>query len=60
VARAHFPHQESALKLLFLAIRQASKKWTMPVKNWPGQGDWHNAISDSFYADMQGRGYLLN
>jgi transposase-like protein len=20
--------------LLFLAIRQAAKKWTMPVKNW--------------------------
>jgi putative transposase len=32
--RGAFPNQESALKLLFLAIRQASKKWTMPVKNW--------------------------
>jgi putative transposase len=29
-----FPNEESALKLLFLAIRQASKKWTMPVQNW--------------------------
>src|ERR1035437_3112569 len=32
--RGAFPNQESALKLLFLAIRQASKKGTMPVKNW--------------------------
>src|SRR5712664_3803723 len=32
--RGAFPHEESALKLLFLAIRQACKKWTMPVTNW--------------------------
>ena len=32
--RGAFPSEESALKLLFLAIRQASKKWTMPVQNW--------------------------
>ena len=32
--RGAFPNEESALKLLFLAIRQAAKKWTMPVKNW--------------------------
>jgi putative transposase len=32
--RGAFPHEESARKLLFLAIRQASKKWTMPVTNW--------------------------
>ena len=29
-----FPNEESALKLLFLAIRRAAKKWTMPVHNW--------------------------
>jgi len=32
--RGAFPNAEAALKLLFLAIRQAAKKWTMPVKNW--------------------------
>ena len=32
--RGGFPNEESALKLLFLAIRQAAKKWTMPVNNW--------------------------
>ncbi len=32
--RASFPNDESATKLLFLALRNASKKWTMPVRNW--------------------------
>ena len=32
--RGAFPNEESALKLLFLAIRRAAKKWTMPVHNW--------------------------
>ena len=32
--RGAFPNEESALKLIFLAIRQAAKKWTMPVNNW--------------------------
>jgi len=34
--RGGFPHEEAALKLLFLALRQAAKKWTMPVQNWNG------------------------
>jgi putative transposase len=32
--RGGFPNQEAALKLLFLALRQASKKWTMPIFHW--------------------------
>lgn len=32
--RASFPNEEAALKLLYLALRNASKKWTMPVQNW--------------------------
>jgi transposase-like protein len=24
----------SALKITFMAIREASKKWTMPIRNW--------------------------
>ncbi len=27
-------HEEAALKLLFLALRQAAKKWTMPIHHW--------------------------
>jgi transposase-like protein len=32
--RKLFPHDESAKKLIYLAIEQASKKWTMPIRNW--------------------------
>ncbi|WP_429106288.1 IS256 family transposase [Aeromonas allosaccharophila] len=32
--RKLFPTDESALKVAFLAIQQASKKWTMPIQNW--------------------------
>jgi transposase-like protein len=28
------PNDEAALKLLYLALRNAAKKWTMPVQNW--------------------------
>jgi putative transposase len=29
--RDGFPNEEAALKLLFLALRQVAKKWTMPI-----------------------------
>jgi putative transposase len=32
--RGSFPNDEAALKLLYLALRNAAKKWTMPVQNW--------------------------
>jgi putative transposase len=32
--RKVFPTDESALKVVYLAIRQASEKWTMPIRNW--------------------------
>ena len=32
--RASFPNDEAALKLLYLALRNVAKKWTMPVQNW--------------------------
>jgi putative transposase len=32
--RASFPNDEAAFKLLFLALRNAAKKWTMPIRNW--------------------------
>jgi putative transposase len=32
--RASFPHDEAAFKLLYLALRNAAKKWTMPVPHW--------------------------
>ena len=32
--RGSFPSDESALKLLYLALRNISKKWTMPIRLW--------------------------
>lgn len=32
--RKVFPNDESAKKVIFMAIQRAAKKWTMPVSNW--------------------------
>jgi putative transposase len=32
--RGSFPNDESMIKLLYLALRNISKKWTMPIRNW--------------------------
>jgi putative transposase len=33
-ARGHFPTDEAALKLLFLALNRIEKEWTMPAREW--------------------------
>ncbi|WP_350546628.1 IS256 family transposase [Pseudoalteromonas sp. 5-MNA-CIBAN-0065] len=37
--RKIFPNDDSARKMIYLAIKEASKKWTMPIR------DWRNAMS---------------
>ena len=32
--RKIYPNEESALKLVYMAIHEASKKWTMPIQHW--------------------------
>lgn len=32
--RGSFPNDESMFKLLYLALTNISKRWTMPIKNW--------------------------
>ena len=32
--RKLFPTDDAATKVIYLAIREASKKWTMPIRNW--------------------------
>jgi len=32
--RKIFPHDNSAMKVVYLAITQTSKKWTMPIPHW--------------------------
>lgn len=32
--RGSFPNDDSMFKLLYLALQNISKKWTMPIRNW--------------------------
>ena len=32
--RKQYPNAESALKLIYLAIHEASKRWTLPIRGW--------------------------
>jgi putative transposase len=69
--RGGFPNEDAALKLLFLALRQAAKKWTMPTHHWRealnyftilwrnGCRPWRelrNERASRFYRDGLGKG----
>jgi putative transposase len=32
--RKLFPSDQSAMKVVYLAIEQAAKKWSMPIRDW--------------------------
>ncbi len=32
--RPSFPNNEAAMKLIFMALQNISKKWTLPFYNW--------------------------
>lgn len=32
--RKQYPNRDSALKLIYMAIHEASKRWTMPIPHW--------------------------
>ena len=32
--RKIYPNEDSALKLIYMAIREASRRWTMPIRKW--------------------------
>ena len=46
--RKIFPHDDSALKVIWLAVQSASKKWTMPLHHW-------NVALNQFMIEYQGR-----
>lgn len=35
-SRALSPSDEAVFKLLYLALKNVSKKWTMPIRDWSG------------------------
>lgn len=44
-----FPTDESALKVIYLAIQNISKKWTMPIRDWrPALNQFAIAYDDRF------------
>ncbi len=50
VLRNHrsFPTDESVMKVIYLAVQNISKKWTMPIR------DWKNALN-RFAIEFEGR-----
>ncbi len=46
--RKIFPHDNSAMKVIWLAIQAASEKWTMPLHHW-------NVALNRFMIEYQGR-----
>ena len=34
-SKSVYPTKDSILKMHFLANKDAEKKWTMPIKDWP-------------------------
>ena len=32
--RGSFPSDEALMKLFYLALRNISRKWTMPIRDW--------------------------
>ncbi|MBZ0186753.1 MAG: transposase, partial [Candidatus Obscuribacterales bacterium] len=38
--RRIFATDNSVLKVMYLAVRNISKKWTMPVRNWGAAMQW--------------------
>jgi putative transposase len=47
--RRIFPNDKSAFKIVYLAVQQASKKWTMPLRNWkPAMNRFQLEYGDRF------------
>ena len=32
--RGHFPHDDAALKLLYVALKNAEKRWSRSIRDW--------------------------
>ena len=70
--RSLFPNDEAVFKLMYLALRNISKRWTMPIRDWSaalnqlailfeGRGRWaHSPIHlHRFLIRLPIRGYLF-
>jgi transposase-like protein len=47
--RGHFPSDEAAVKLIWLALRNITAKWTKPAMHWtPALNEFAVAYGDRF------------
>ena len=46
--RASFPNDEAVKKLMYLALKNAAKKWSMPIRDW-------GAAINQFAINFEGR-----
>jgi len=47
-----FPSDESIKKIIYLALKNAAKKWTMPIKNLPLALNQFEIICGDFKQDL--------
>lgn len=55
--RASFPNDEAAFKLLYLALRNAAKKWTMPIKHWSQAMQAFSIIFEGRVPTLEGQSF---
>ena len=46
------PNDESIKKIIYLALKNAAKKWTMPIKNWPLALNQFEILCGDFKQDL--------
>jgi transposase-like protein len=51
--RKLFPTDDAAKKVIYLAIRDAAKKWTMPIRNWRAALNHFMIVFDERLSDYQ-------
>ncbi|MFA4794545.1 hypothetical protein Q2296_07935, partial [Leptospira kirschneri] len=60
--RGSFPTDEAAVKLLYLALNNMSKKWTMPIQDWDGEraAESHNLTHKYLDLNIKSVGITTN
>jgi putative transposase len=53
--RKQYPNEESALKLVYMAIHEASKKWTLPIPKWREALNHFAIIFENRLPNLDGR-----
>jgi hypothetical protein len=50
--RKLFPTDQSAMKVVYLAIEQAAKKWSMPIRDWKPAESVYDSLRGSISRDF--------